>query len=162
MNNIPNQKTHLTCLILHAHYKFQHEPVPGLAQFGCSSLAVPSHMTAKTTIKHIGLVPLISNGSMILTHMCKVFPMHLLCQSPHSLSFKTLYDHIYCANLNYVIMLIVNLHTVHYCLILKLKIDCNTQSCLLLTLNIIVLYNHTIIKIQDNHTIVKIIMPLSR
>ena len=38
-------------------------------------------------------------------------------------------------------------------LLLKLKIDCNTQLCLLLEPTIIVLYNHTLVNTPDNCTI---------
>ena len=40
----------LSFIFLHPslwQFKSQHEPVPGLAPFDCSSLAVPGHMTAK-------------------------------------------------------------------------------------------------------------------
>ena len=47
MNSVPNYETHLTCLFLHANYKIKHEPVPGLALFGCSSLVITGHMTTK-------------------------------------------------------------------------------------------------------------------
>ena len=54
-------------------------------------------------------------------------------------------------------MLIVKLHTCTLLFkaqtqLLKLKIDCNTQSYLLLKLTIIVLYHHTLVNTLDNCT----------
>ena len=75
-----------------------------------------------------------------------MFPLNLSCQSL-----------IHCNIKIYMITLIVILNncTIQNTLLLKLKNDCNTQSCLLLNLKVIVLYKHVIVKIQNNHIIVK-------
>ena len=130
------KETHLNCFILHGSYKFQHEPVPGLAPLGCSSLAVPGHMTRKLQSSILAESLWSPNRTTHITHICKEFLMHLSCQSP-----------IYCNIKIYTIMLLLQLKMIviyhHTMIIVQTQNDCAIPSHLLFKLKMTVLYNHT-------------------